>query len=119
MAKKIVKKENKMSTGKKVAIGASLAALGVGAYYLLGPDGKKNQKKVVGFMTKMKKEVEKEVKKVKDISEPIYHKTVDSIAKNYAKQYKEHAPQIKAFVKHLKNIKKTPKPKKAKTTKKK
>jgi hypothetical protein len=62
--------------------------------------------------------VEKEVKKVKDISEPIYHKTIDTIANNYSKQYKEHAPQIKAFVKHLKDLKKAPK-KKTKTTKKK
>ena len=32
--------------GKAMAIGASVAALGAGAYYLLGPDGKKNQKKI-------------------------------------------------------------------------
>lgn len=46
-----------MSTGKKVAIGATIAAAGVAAYMLFGPDGKKNRKVVRGWAVKMKGEI--------------------------------------------------------------
>ena len=99
--KKEVKK-GKISVGKVVALGAGVAALGAGAYYFLGPNGKKNQKKVKVLMTKMEKEVGSKMKKVESATLPIYHKTVDTLAETYSKQYKEHAPEIKAFAKHLK-----------------
>ena len=51
-----------MSLGKRVMIGAGVAAVGAGAYYLLGPDGKKNQKKAKAWMAKMKKEHAGEIK---------------------------------------------------------
>ena len=61
--KKVIKK--KVSKGK-VALGvATLAVAGAGAYYLLGPDGKKNQKKVKVLAGKIKKEAIKDSKKVK------------------------------------------------------
>ena len=96
-------KKSKISTGKVVAIGAGVAALGAGAYYFLGPNGKKNQQKAKVWMTKMEKEVAKKMTTIKNASEPIYHNAVDTLAKNYAKQYKEHAPEIKAFAEHLKS----------------
>jgi hypothetical protein len=98
-----MKKNNKMSVGKKVAIGAGLAAVGAGAYYLLGPDAKVHQKKAADLLAKMKKEVQSEVKKAKEISDPVYHKVVDAISENYAKQYKAHEKEIKAFAKKLKS----------------
>ncbi|MCX6752581.1 MAG: hypothetical protein NTZ87_03760 [Candidatus Nomurabacteria bacterium] len=91
-----------MSVGKKVAVGAGLAAIGVGAYYLLGPNAKVHQKKAEALFLKMKKEVESEIKKVKEVSLPVYHKAVDVISENYAKQYKAHEKEIKAFAKKLK-----------------
>ena len=97
-----MKTKKGMSVGSKVAIGAGLAALGAGAYYLLGPDAKANQKKVKSLITKMQKEVEKESKKIKDISSPLYNKAVDVISKNYAKQYKAHSKDIQSFAKKLK-----------------
>jgi len=113
----IQKKETKkggMSVGKAVAIGAGVAAVGAGAYLFLGPDGKKNQKKVKVWMTKMEKEATGKMKKVKSATLPIYHNTVDALALSYSKQYKEHAPEIKAFAKHLKsswkNVEKQAKP---------
>ncbi|OGZ00676.1 MAG: hypothetical protein A2946_01935 [Candidatus Liptonbacteria bacterium RIFCSPLOWO2_01_FULL_53_13] len=69
MKKKIVskksgkKKKNRMSVGKMVAIGAGAAALGAGAYYLLGPKGKAHRKKTKALAVKMAKagkEMEKE-----------------------------------------------------------
>lgn len=101
--KKTIKKG--MSNGKKVAIGAgvvALSAVGAGAYYLLGPDGKKNQKKALVLVNKMKKEVVSEVKKAKKLSGPIYNKAVDIVSKNYAKQYKTHAKDIQAIASKLK-----------------
>ena len=99
--KKVVKK-SKVSVGKVVALGAGVAALGAGAYLFLGPNGKKNQQKAKVWMNKMEKEVNSKMKKIKGATMPIYHKTVDSLSENYSKQYKEHAPEIKAFAKHLK-----------------
>ena len=101
--KKEIKKE--MSAGKKVAIGAGVVAASVataGAYYLFGPDKKAHQKKAIDLMAKMKKEVENEIEKAKDVTSPIYHKAVDFIAENYSKQYKMHGKEIKVFAKKLK-----------------
>lgn len=91
-----------MSVGKKVAIGAGLAAVGAGAFYLLGPNAKAHQKKVSALANKMKKEVTKEVKKIKAVTVPMYHKTVDVVSKNYAAQYKLHEKDIKAMASKMK-----------------
>ena len=100
--KKIVKKSKTTSVAKIAAVGAGVAALGAGAYLFLGPNGKKNQQKAKVWMNKMEKEAEGKMKKIKSATMPIYHKTVDTLAETYSKQYKEHAPEIKAFAKHLK-----------------
>ena len=95
-----------ISNSKKIAIGTgvvALSAVGAGAYYLLGPNGKLNQKKVKALVFKMKKEITTEYKKAKKLSMPVYHKAVDVVAKNYAKQYKAHAQDINAIGKILKS----------------
>lgn len=89
--------------GERMAIGAGLAALGAGAYYLLGPNAKEHQKKASSLMAKMKKEVGVEIKKAKNASAPMYHKAVDIISANYIKQYKDHEGEIKALTKKLKS----------------
>lgn len=94
-----------MSGAKKVAIGAGVVAASVataGAYYLLGPNAKAHQKKASSLLAKMKKDVASEIKKVKEVSVPLYHKAVDAVSENYAKQYKVHEKDIKAFAKKLK-----------------
>ncbi|MFA6076961.1 MAG: hypothetical protein WC735_02705 [Candidatus Paceibacterota bacterium] len=99
-------KNKKMSTGKKMAIGAGVVAASVasaGAYYLFGPKAKVHQKKAGALLVKMKKEVASEVKKAKEVSVPLYHKAVDVISKNYAKQYKMHEKEIKSFADKLKD----------------
>lgn len=105
---KYMKKNTKKSVSKKgkIAIGAgvvALSAIGAGAYYFLGPDGKKNQKKALAFANKMKKEVAVEYKKAKKAGTPVYNKAVDMISKNYAKQYKAHSKDIEALAKKLKS----------------
>lgn len=105
-AKKVTKKKTGMSAGKKVAIGAGVvaaSALTAGAYYLLGPNAKAHQKKASVLMTKMEREVLSKIKKAKKMSLPIYHKAVDVVSENYAKQYKAHEKDIKIFAKQLKS----------------
>lgn len=97
-----MKKKSGMSVGSKVALGAGVAALGAGAFYLLGPNAKAHQKKVSVLANKMKKEVTKEVKKAKAVTVPLYHKAVDTVSKNYAKQYKLHEKDINALAKKMK-----------------
>lgn len=97
------KKMSKMSLGKKVAIGAGVAAAAAGAYYLLGPNAKAHQKKASALFSKMKKEVQSKIKKGEEMTVDLYHKVVDTIAENYSKQYKLHEKDIKAFAERLKN----------------
>lgn len=70
-----MKKNKKMSVGKKLAIGAGVVAMGAGAYYLLGPNAKAHQKKMSLLATKVKKEagkeIKREIKKVKAVSKKI------------------------------------------------
>ena len=95
-----------MSNGKKMAVAgavtAGLAATAAGAYMLLGPDGKKNQKKAKLFMGKMEKEVKSKIKQAKDMSAPMYNKAVDAVAANYGKEYKEYGTEIKSVANRLK-----------------
>lgn len=98
--KKIIKKG--MSAGKMVVIGAGVAAVGAGAYALLGPNGKKNQKRAGAWVSKMEKDAKKKLISLKNASAPVYHKAVDALASSYSKEYKAHEKEIKAFAKELK-----------------
>lgn len=98
MTKKKQAKKSSVSASKVAVIGAGIAALGTGAYYLLGPKSKKHQKKAAVWMSKMQKEIEKKATTAQD-----YHKAVDVLVENYSQQYKENAGEIKAFAKYLKN----------------
>jgi len=95
-----------MSNGKKMAVAgaitAGVAAVGAGAYMLMGPDGKKNQKKVKALMGKIEKEVKTEFKKAKVATGPLYDEAVDKISRTYSQQYKAHEGDIMALVKKLK-----------------
>ncbi len=97
-----MKKNKKIGVGKKVAVGAGLAVVGAGVYYFFGPNAKKHQKKAKTLVNKVKKEVEREVKKAKEITIPLYHKAVDTVTKNYARQYKLHEKDIKALASKVK-----------------
>lgn len=90
-----------------VAIGAGVAAVGAGAYYLFGPKGKKHRKEAGVLMGKMRKEVTSRLKNVKKVSTPLYHKTVDLVATEYKKQYKANEKEIRALAQKLKGELKT------------
>lgn len=96
------KKSKGMSRGTMVAIGATAAALGAGAYYLVGPDGKKHQRKAATLYAKIKKEVGSEIKRAKDVTAPVYNKVVDNVSRAYQDQYETHEKEIKAMAQKLK-----------------
>jgi hypothetical protein len=98
----MAKKKKGMSKKGEMAIGAGMAALGAGAYYLLGPKSKQHQRKAKALAVKMEKEAEKKLKMARNITEPIYHNVIDAVAEAYSKQYKEHAGDINFVAKKLK-----------------
>lgn len=98
----MTKKKNKMTAGKIVAVGAGVAALSATAYYFLGPNGKKNQKKAKAWMVGMEKDIEKKAKAVKDMSESVYHKIVDDTIKPYMAKNIPDTKEIKAYAMMLK-----------------
>lgn len=102
MKKKPAQNNKKISTTTKVLIGAGALAVGASVYALMGPNGKKNQKKVKDWAIHMKKEVMTHVKKLEKGSKKEIEGVIDVLSKTYSEQYKEHAPQIKAVSKALK-----------------
>jgi hypothetical protein len=57
--------KRKSSAKKIVALGVGAAAVGAGAFYLLGPNGKKHQKLVKNKVIKIEKIVEQKLAKRK------------------------------------------------------
>lgn len=96
------KKKTKMSVDKIAKIGAGVAAVGTGAYYLFGPKGKQHQKKMSILAADVKKEVKKEFKKVKSVTKPLCRDAVDAVVKDYNKKNKNYSGKIKASAKKLK-----------------
>ena len=83
--------KNEKITGKIVAIGSGVAAVGAGLYYFLGPKGKQHQKKVKFLATKLakaEKEIEKEWLGLKEKAKPAIkqvRRTAKKVVKNYRK----------------------------------
>ncbi len=77
----------KKGGSKKVAIGASIAALTAAAvaYLLVGPQGEKNRKILKGWVIKMKGDIVEKLENVKDITEPVFNRIVDEVAAKYQK----------------------------------
>jgi hypothetical protein len=73
----------KMNSGEMALVGAGIAAVAAGAYFFFGPDGKKHQKKMRGWMVRMKGDVLERLEEAQEVSEPIYHEIVDTVAKTY------------------------------------
>lgn len=78
-------KKEGVSAGKVMAIGAGVAALAAASYYFFGPEGKKNQKKMKGWMIKMKGEVIEKMENAKEVTEAAYHQIIDTVAQKYLK----------------------------------
>lgn len=102
------KMDNKSSKAVKVAvIGAGLAAVAAGAYFFFGPKGKKHQKNVKAWAIKMKGDVVEKLEKAREISEPVYHNIIDTVASQYAKKMKVGRAEVNELAADLKKHWKT------------
>lgn len=91
-----------ISAGGVVAIGAGVAALAAASYYFFGPEGKKNQKKMKGWMIKMKGDIVDKMEDAQDMTEAAYHAIVDSVSSAYQKSSKVAASDVADYVTILK-----------------
>ena len=111
-----------LSGGEIAGIGATVAAIGAAAYVLFGPDAKKNKKVIKGWAVKMKGEIIEKLEEAKEISEPTYHKIIDTVSAKYAKVKKIDPHELELAVsdikKHWKAMIKDSKPKSKTGTKK-
>ncbi len=106
MKKQITKKKTN-KVGKALAIGAGVAVLSAAAYVLFGPEGKNNRKKIKGWAVKMKGEIIEKFEKMKEVTEPMYHKVVDEISQKYSKAKGVSSDEVKEVVADLKKHWKT------------
>jgi hypothetical protein len=100
MATTNVKKKSGSNIG---LIGASIVGLATAAYFFFGPKGKKNQKDAKAWTLKMKAEVIGELEKAKVMSEPVYHKIIDTVAAKYRKELKASPKEVQSLVNDLKD----------------
>jgi hypothetical protein len=104
---------NGSSVVKMAAIGASLAGIAATAYFFLGPKGKKHQRDAKAWAIKMKGDVVEKLETAREVSEPVYHEIIDSVASEYTngmKASKEEIAELAADLKkHWKTISNSPK----------
>lgn len=80
--------KSKHSAVRRVAAAAGIAAAVAavaGAYFLYGPQGAKNRKKVKGWALKARGEVLEQLEKMKEVTEKGYREAVDAVLARYAK----------------------------------
>jgi hypothetical protein len=106
-----MKKETGLSAGKKMVIGAGVAALSAATYYFFGPEGKKHQKNFKGWMIKMKADIVEKIEEAEEVSEAVYHKIIDEVAAAYVKTGKVSKEEITLYAdvlkkqwKHITNV---------------
>jgi len=105
MEKKTAKRS--LDAAKVAVLGASIASLAATAYFFFGPKGKKNQKHAKAWAIKMKGDVIEKLEVAREVSEPIYHEIIDSVASKYEKGMKAGHEEIKELAQDLKKHWKT------------
>ncbi len=90
------------NTVKWAVLGASIAGVAATAYFFLGPKGKKHQQHAKAWAIKMKGDVVEKLEMARDVSEPIYHKIIDTVAAKYEKEVGIDRADIKALAQDLK-----------------
>lgn len=98
------------SNGKRnvraLGIGAGIAALAAGAaaaYFLYGPNGAKNRKKVKTWMVQARADVLSRMEKLKEVNREAYDNIVETVARQYQAAKKLDTKDVAQFTKELKN----------------
>lgn len=91
----------KKSKGAKMPI-IGLAGLAATAYFFLGPDKKKHQRDAKSWAIKMKGDVVEKLETAKEMSEPVYHKIIDSVAAKYQGKLAVGQNEVMGLAKDLK-----------------
>ncbi len=93
------------TTKGKVAAGVGVAtalAAGAAAYYFYGKNGAKNRAKAKKWASAAKREVVKELRKLKTLDKSAYDRTVEAVAGRYRK-LKDVAPdELSALTREMK-----------------
>jgi len=92
---------NVSRVAKLTVLGASLAGVAATAYFFLGPKGKSNQRHAKAWAIKMKGDVVGKLEKAKEITEPVYHEIINSVAKEYAKNKGVSRNEVNLLAKDL------------------
>jgi len=103
----MINKTNSSKAVKLAVLGASLAGIAATAYFFLGPKGKSNQKHAKAWAIKMKGDVIGKLEKAREITEPVYHEIINSVAKEYAKNKGIGQSEVNLLAKDLKRHWKT------------
>ncbi len=77
--------QNDSVLGASLAVGVGLVAAAAGGYFLYGPNGKSNRKKIRSWAIKARGEVLHELEKMKDVTADKYTETVEKVMAKYGK----------------------------------
>jgi hypothetical protein len=100
-------KTNSSKAAGLAVLGASLAGIAATAYFFFGPKGKSNQRHAKAWAIKMKGDVVGELEKAREITEPVYHEIINSVAKEYAKNKGVGRNEVNLLAKDLRKHWKT------------
>ena len=87
---------------KPAVLGASLAGLAATAYFFFGPEGKQHRLHTKSWAIKMKGDVVEKLEQARALSEPVYHRIIDTVAAKHEKGKKADSKEIKVLAKDLK-----------------
>ena len=112
------KKSGKKEGGSKLGLAATLIGAAAAGYYLYGPKGSENRKKVKAWTLKAKAEVLEQFEKAKVVTDESYNQAVDKVTTKYGKLKtvgEDEAGKLnKELKRHWKAIKKAAQEKPAK-----
>ena len=100
-------KKNNSNAVQLTILGTTLAGLVAGAYFFLGPKGKKHQRHAKAWAIKMKGDVVEKLEQASEITEPVYHEIINSVSKDYEKGMKAGRAEIDELATDLKKHWKT------------
>ena len=100
MPKNTTPKDKKDENGLLIKAGIATAA--AAGYFLFGPKGKDNRKKIKAWTLKAKGEVLEKIERLEAISDEKYHDIVDKVSEKYSKKKDIAEDELEKFTKELK-----------------